>query len=101
NMSLMIGARHFGLSGALAALAGMLVAPLALLLLVALVYSRYASHPMVLGALRGMSAVAAGLITASGLKLIAGLRNNRMGRAACVVFGVASFVAIALLRVPL
>jgi len=51
--------------------------------------------------LRGMSAVAAGLITASGLKLISGLRNNRMGRTACMVFGVASFIAIALLRVPL
>jgi chromate transporter len=101
NMSLMIGARHFGVPGALAALAGMLTAPLIILLLLALVYTHYASHPMMIGALRGMSAVAAGLITASGIKLMGALKNNPMGRFACAALGLSCFVAIALLRVPL
>lgn len=101
NLSLMIGARHFGLRGALAALAGMLAAPLVVVILLALVYSQFASHPAVLGALRGMGAVAAGLITATALKLLTGLKNNRMGRAACVVFGAATFIAVAVLRLPL
>ena len=67
NLSLMIGARYFGFKGAMAALAGMLTAPLVIVLLLALVYAQFAGHPGVQGALRGMSAVAAGLITATGL----------------------------------
>src|SRR6476659_9504266 len=64
NLSLMIGGRYFGLPGALAALAGMLTVPLIVILLLALVYAQVAADPHVAGALRGMSAVAAGLIAA-------------------------------------
>ncbi|MGV3499600.1 MAG: chromate transporter [Hydrogenophaga sp.] len=101
NLSMMIGGRHFGLSGALAALAGMLLAPLALLLLIATLYSQLAALPQAQGALRGMGAVAAGLIAATGLKLVGALRKNVMGMAACVAFAVASFAAVAILRWPL
>lgn len=101
NLSMMIGGRHFGLSGALAALAGMLLAPLALLLLIATLYSQLADLPQAQGALRGMGAVAAGLIAATGLKLVGALRKNVMGMAACVGFALASFVAVAVLRWPL
>jgi len=101
NLSLMIGARHFGLRGALAALAGLLTVPLALLLVIAIVYTHYASHPLMIGALRGMSAVAAGLIAATGIKLASSLKNNVMGKVVCAVLGVACFVAIAILRLPL
>ena len=54
NMALMLGARSFGLPGSMAALAGILAAPLLLVLLLALVYAQYATHPHVVGALRGM-----------------------------------------------
>jgi chromate transporter len=101
NLCITIGHRHFGLRGALASLAGMLLAPLLLLLLIALVYARFASNPGVVGALRGMGAVAAGLIIASGLKLSPALMKNAMGLATCVVFGTVCFVAIAILRWPL
>jgi chromate transporter len=97
----MIGARHFGMRGALVAVAGMLAAPLCLLLLLALVYTSYAEHPMMAGALRGMSAVAAGLITAAGIKLMSGLKNNPMGRLACATLALCCFIAIAVLRIPL
>ena len=79
NLSLMIGARYFGFKGAMAALAGMLTAPLVIVLLLALVYAQFAGHPGVQGALRGMSAVAAGLITATGLKLVGALQKNVLG----------------------
>ncbi len=62
NLSLVIGGRYFGLGGALAALAGMLVFPLCGVLLLAALYAQVADHPAVAGALRGMGAVAAGLI---------------------------------------
>ncbi|HEY8607534.1 MAG TPA: chromate transporter [Noviherbaspirillum sp.] len=101
NISLMIGARSFGLRGALAALAGMLTLPLVVLILLALVYSRYADNLFVLGALRGMGAVAAGLIMATGLKLLPALEKNPLGGVLCALFGGAGFIAIALLRWPL
>ncbi|MGE5650359.1 chromate transporter [Noviherbaspirillum sp. UKPF54] len=101
NISLMIGARHFGLRGALAALAGMLLVPLAVLLLVALFYARYADYPAMAGALRGMGSVAAGLIAATGLKLFGALKKNVLGLGTCVVLFSLALVAIALLRVPL
>lgn len=101
NISLMIGGRYFGLKGALAALAGMLTVPLVLVLLLAVVYAQFAGHPGVAGALRGMGAVAAGLIGATGLKLFGALKKNVLGLQLCTAFGVACFVAIALLRFPL
>ena len=101
NLSLMIGARYFGFKGAMAALAGMLAAPLVIVLLLALVYAQFAGHPGVQGALRGMGAVAAGLIAATGLKLFGALQKNVLGLTLCITLGVLCFIAIALLRLPL
>lgn len=101
NLALMIGGRHFGLSGALAALAGMLLAPLAVLLLIATLYSQLASTPQAQGVLRGMGAVAAGLIAATGLKLMGALRSNVMGMRSCAALAVLSFIGVAVLRWPL
>lgn len=101
NLSLMIGGRHFGLKGALAALAGMLMAPLVVALLLGALYAGVADNPMVQGALRGMGAVAAGLITATGIKLVAALGKNPMGLPVCIGLAAITFVAIALLRFSL
>jgi chromate transporter len=101
NISLMIGDRFFGVKGALSALAGMLTFPLIVVLLLAAALAGVSDLPAVQGALRGMGAVAAGLITATGFKLIGGLKNNVMGPVVCTGFAVATFVAVALLRVPL
>lgn len=101
NLSLMLGGRYFGLRGALVALAGMLTFPLLVVLCLALVYAHYADNPQVAGALRGMGAVAAGLITATGLKLVGALRKNTLGVPLCIVFCLATFAGIALLRWPL
>ena len=101
NLAMMIGARHFGLPGALAALAGMLSAPLVVVVLLALAYTHYADNPHMAGALRGMGAVAAGLIIATGVKLVPALRNNVLWRGLCAVLGGLCFAGIALLRWPL
>jgi chromate transporter len=101
NLSLMIGARYFGLPGALAALAGMLAVPLVIVLLLTFFYAQFADHPQLAGALRGMGAVAAGLITAAGLRLLTTLKTNPLGLPVSIVLAVACFVAIALLRWPL
>ncbi len=101
NLSIMLGGRYFGWRGALAALAGMLTFPLLVVLALALVHAKFATDPHVAGALRGMGAVAAGLITATGLKLLPALQRNALGLPSCAVLGVAAFAAIALLRLPL
>ena len=101
NLCIMLGGRYFGLRGALASIAGMLLAPLALLLLLALIYDQFSSYPGVVGALRGMGAVAAGMIVASGIKMIPSQFKNPMGAVVCLLLGVFSFAAVALMRWPL
>jgi chromate transporter len=101
NLSLMIGDRHFGLRGAFAALAGMLLVPLVLVLALTALYAEFAGHAMVSGALRGMGAVAAGLVIATGAKLATTLKKGPMGWPWSSVLAGATFAAIALLRWPL
>ena len=101
NLSLMIGDRYFGLRGALVALAGMLVFPTLVVLLLASAFAGVADLPAAQGALRGMGAVAAGLIAATGLKLIPALKKNVMGALVCSTLAAITFIAIALLRIPL
>ena len=101
NLALMLGDRYFGLRGAMAALAGMLVLPTLLIIVLALVYAQFAEQPQVAGALRGMGAVAAGLIAATGIKLIPTLRRHPLGLRVCLVIVALVFCAIALLRWPL
>jgi len=101
NLSLMIGDRHFGLRGAMVALAGMMAFPMLVVLALAAVFAGISDLPGVPGALRGMGAVTAGLIAATGLKLIAALKKNVMGELVCWAFVALTFVAIALMRVPL
>ena len=79
NLALMLGDRWFGTRGALAALAGLLLVPLAIVMALTLVYDRFSGVPAVAGALRGMGAVAAGLVLVTAFKLIGTLRGNRMG----------------------
>lgn len=101
NLAIMIGGRYFGVPGVLAALAGMFTAPLIVVLSIALLYAQYASHPGVIGALRGMGAVAAGLVVATGLRLASSLKRSVMGIVLNIVLGLLGFVAVALLRWPL
>ena len=101
NLSIMIGDRHFGLRGALAALAGMLTFPLLVVLALAVVYAEFASHPAVAGALRGMGAVAAGLIAGVGIKLLTSIQNHPLGRPLCLALAGLTFAAMAWLRLPL
>jgi chromate transporter len=101
NLALMLGDRYFGLRGAAAALVGLMLVPLVIVMTLTLLYARFADLAPVAGALRGMGAVAAGLVIATALKLVGTLKNNRMGRPLCLCIAVLTFVAIAGLRFPL
>jgi chromate transporter len=101
NLCLMIGGRCFGLAGALSALAGLLLAPTLVVLLLAAAVAGVADTGVAQGMLRGMGAVSAGLIAAVGIKLMGALKSNPMGRLSCTLIGAITFVTIGLLRLPL
>lgn len=100
NLALMVGDRWFGWRGALAALGGMLLAPLAIVIALAALYANYAAQPAVAGALRGMGAVAAGLVVAMAARLAGALATNPLGRAPCAAIATAAAVAVGVLRWP-
>lgn len=97
NLALMVGDRFFGLRGAFAALAGMMAAPLALVLCLAALYSGLAGQPIVARMLGGMSAVSAGLVIAMAIKLSVSQRGRPLGW----LFVVAAFAMVGVLRWPL
>jgi chromate transporter len=101
NLSLMIGGRHFGFSGALAALAGLMVLPLIIVITLAVLHDRFAGDPRVAGALRGMAAVSAGLIAAVGLKMASALSRGPIPLVWSAVIGLTGFALVALLHWPL
>ena len=101
NIALMFGDRFFGLRGAFAALAGMLAVPLVIVLCLTAAYAEFSRIAMVSGALRGMGAVAAGLILSTAFKLMGTLRTNRLGLPTAALFAALTVVLIAWLRWPL
>jgi chromate transporter len=101
NLALMIGDRAFGLRGAIASLAGMLLVPMLVVLALTALYGQFAQIPMVTGALRGMGAVAAGLVISTGLKLAGALTRNPMGLPVCTAMAIVTLLATAWLRLPL
>jgi len=101
NLSMMVGDRYFGFRGAFVALAGMLLLPAIVVLVLAALYGQVSHHPVVVNALRGMGTVAAGLVLATGIKLLPALRKNPLGRPVALTLAAATFGLIALLRLPL
>jgi chromate transporter len=101
NVALMVGDRFFGWRGAFAALAGMMAVPLVIVLALTALYVKFATLPAVIGALKGMGAVAAGMIAGTALRLLGALRRSPMGLPACGALGAAGFVAVAVMRWPL
>ena len=101
NMAVMIGDRFFGIRGALAACVGLLAAPTLIIFVLAAVYAEYAQVPWVAGALRGVGAVAAGLVISTALRLLPTLERNPMGGPTAALAGLATLGAIAGMRWPL
>jgi chromate transporter len=100
NLAVFIGAQLRGAPGVLAALAGMLLVPVGLMLAVGALFLRTQTTPgwTWLGtALAGMGAVAIGLNIATGVRLA---RLNLAGAGAALIV-LATTVGIAVLRIPL
>jgi len=76
NMAVMIGYRFAGYRGAAAAFTGLVAGPFLLMIAAGMLYRTYGALPLVQQALSGMSAVAAGLVLATGLKMTATLKRH-------------------------
>lgn len=101
NLALMLGDRFFGVKGALAAVGGMLGVPLIIVMALTVAYAEFSRLAFVEGALRGMGAIAAGLIVATAFRLMATLGSNRLGLPLAAGFALLTFVTIAWLQWPL
>jgi len=97
NVTVIVGSRFQGISGAVAAVVGLIALPLLIVLGLAALYARLGQVPGIDAILRGLGAAVAGLVIATALKMAGSLlRAPRF-----VGFLVVTFGAIALLRWPL
>jgi len=101
NLAIMLGDRYFGIRGALVGILGLFLAPLLIVLVLATVYNQFSDVALIAGAVKGMGAVAAGLIGAVGLKLFASIKTSPVGKLGFTAVSIISFVMVALLRIPL
>jgi chromate transporter len=94
NLSVAVGARFRGLSGAIAAFAGLMTAPMAIVILLGLAYARLDQIAQVRHAFAGLSAGAAALVLSTAWRIASPLRARPVGAA----IAVAAFACVAVLR---
>ncbi|MEH2562504.1 chromate transporter [Bradyrhizobium sp. AZCC 2289] len=99
NLSMVFGARFRGIAGGIAAFAGLLLPPMALMTILGALYARYGEIDVLRRILAGVSCAAVGLAIAVVFRMMMPLIKKRD------VIGlglmVAVFIAIGLLRLPL
>jgi chromate transporter len=97
NMSVVIGSRFHGWRGSVCAVAGLMLAPLIIVLTLANIYEQFADSAMLNHALTGIAAAAAGLILATSARLAVKMDRNVWS----FLILLAAFLAIVWLRLPL
>jgi chromate transporter len=101
NLSIMLGDRYFGLRGVVVAISGLFLVPTILVLVLGAIYNHYSDFAYISAAVKGMGAVAAGMIGAAGLKIFVNIKTSPTGKIGFALAAIASFVLVALLRKPL
>src|SRR5256714_1025078 len=99
NLSMVFGSRIRGIAGGVAAFAGLLAPPTAIITILAVLYARYGEIDALRRILAGVSCAAVGLLIATVLRMMTPLLKRRdvIG----LVLLVAVLVAIGLARLPL
>ena len=97
NMAIYIGEHFKGLPGALAALAGLLVVPLCILLTLGWAYFHYHQVPALRAVLSGVVAAAAGMALSMGFKLI----GNYVRQPDALLFAAVAFVGVSVFHFSL
>ena len=97
NISIYVGSKFRGPIGAIIALLGLTAAPLAVGLVLGTLYLRYPHPAVIQKVLGGISAAAAGLLIATGIKMLMPHRR----RPAALFFAALAFAGIILAKLPL
>jgi chromate transporter len=97
NMAIFVGQHFKGFPGVLAALAGLLGVPLAILLTLGWAYFHYHTVPELRATLSGVVAAAAGMALSMGFKLI----GNYLRQPAALLFGATAFVGVSVFHFSL
>ena len=100
NLTIALGRRYHGLPGSLAAIAGLMGAPMVITVGLGLIYARCGKLPAVAHLFAGLAAAASGLVLATAIKIglpLWGRSRRWLG------FGIAAlgFALIAVVRTPL
>lgn len=97
GIAVCVGTKLRGSAGALAALSGFLLLPGAVGFAAGAVYLGHARLPVLQGILGGVAAVAAGLMTATGIRLLQPYR----GHPVALLFAALAFAGLVLAKLPL
>jgi chromate transporter len=97
GIAVCVGARLRGIAGAVAAVAGFLVIPWSVGLSLGVMCLNYAHTPLVRNVLGGVSAAAAGMLIATGIKLLLPHRRRPAG----IIIACVAVVLMAFTRLPL
>ena len=97
NVAVALGSRFRGAAGAVAAICGLMLAPVAIVIAMGAVYDQYAEQPVVRRAFAGLAAAASAFVLTASLKIAAPLRGRWLAMAVAAL----TVLAIAVLRVPL
>jgi chromate transporter len=97
NLSVCVGSRFRGACGALCAFLGLTLAPLTLALFLGVGYLHLADLAIVQRVLGGVSAAAAGLVIATGLRML----RPHCRRPAALLFAALAFAGMVLTHLPL
>ena len=97
NFAMCLGQRQHGIAGALAALSGVIAVPLVIFVALGALYTRFGAMTFIHGALSGISAAAAGFVITVAIRLARPLRRRPWS----ALFGVAAFVGMGWLKLPL
>lgn len=98
NLAIVFGRRLHGAAGAVVALAGLIIPPVAIVLVLGALYTRYGDIEALQRVLGGVAAAAAGLIVAIVVKMAQPLLRQGL---AAIAIAAAGFVAIGVMRWPL
>jgi chromate transporter len=99
NVSVVVGSRFAGAGGALAAVTGLMAAPVVVVLILASLYARFGAVGRAPELIAGLGAGASGLVAATAAKMAWPLIRKRPASAA--PFILIAFVAVGLLKLPL
>ena len=97
NLAVVVGRRYGGLAGAIMAAFGLLAGPVAIVLLLAMLYDAYGALPEAQRMLRGIAAAGSGLLFAMAFRMTMAIKHKPF----FLPFTLLVFIAIALLRWPL